>query len=134
MKLELKLSLLGNLLLVLTCAVLAIRPWRRGEPRNTLAPNSTVTARVSSAPPDDPGVSPRPVGFWWQTLESTDYRTYVANLRAIGCPERTIGDIVQADVHGLFADKRREFGLDTQDASSPWSTSEEGRVIAVLIG
>jgi hypothetical protein len=40
--------------------------------------------------------------FDWQTLESADYRTYIANLRAIGCPEETLRDIIRADVKKLF--------------------------------
>jgi len=40
--------------------------------------------------------------FHWRQLESTDYRVYVENLRAVGCPELTIFDIVAADVNDLF--------------------------------
>ena len=39
----------------------------------------------------------------WRSVESTDYRQYVRNLRAIGCPEQTIFDIIVADVNMLFA-------------------------------
>src|SRR4051812_1708635 len=42
-------------------------------------------------------------GFQWASVESPDYREYIANLRAIGCPEETIRDIVIADVNKLFA-------------------------------
>src|SRR3954462_879248 len=38
-------------------------------------------------------------GFQWASVESPDYREYIANLRAIGCPEETIRDIVIADVN-----------------------------------
>lgn len=44
--------------------------------------------------------------FVWQQLESTDYPTYIANLRAIACPEQTIRDIIIADVNQLYAKKR----------------------------
>ena len=40
--------------------------------------------------------------FHWAQLESADYRVYVANLRAVGCPEPTVRDIVIADVNELF--------------------------------
>ena len=33
----------------------------------------------------------------WQQLESEDYRTYIERLRAIGCPEQTIRDIITAE-------------------------------------
>lgn len=41
--------------------------------------------------------------FSWAQLESSDYRVYLANLRAIGCPEPTVRDIIIADVNDLFA-------------------------------
>jgi hypothetical protein len=44
--------------------------------------------------------------FVWNQIESDDYATYIANLRAIGCPEPTIRDIIVADVNQLFARRR----------------------------
>jgi len=41
--------------------------------------------------------------FSWQQIESTDYPTYVANLRAVGCPEQTVRDIIIADVNTHYA-------------------------------
>jgi hypothetical protein len=38
----------------------------------------------------------------WRTVESEDYKRYIANLRAIGCPEKTIRDIIVADVNELY--------------------------------
>jgi len=46
--------------------------------------------------------------FDWRQVESEDYRTYVKNLRDIGCPEQTIRDIVSADVRQAFATQRAE--------------------------
>jgi hypothetical protein len=43
--------------------------------------------------------------FEWRQVESEDYKQYVANLRAIGCPEKTIREIVLADANDLFASK-----------------------------
>jgi hypothetical protein len=39
----------------------------------------------------------------WAQLESEDYKTYVARLRSIGCPEQTIRDIIIADLDKLLA-------------------------------
>ena len=48
-------------------------------------------------------------GFHWRQLESTNYDDYVANLRAAGCPDRTIRDIIVADVWDRYeAAKQRE--------------------------
>jgi LysM repeat protein len=44
--------------------------------------------------------------FSWREVESTDYPTYIANLRQIGCPESTVRDIIIAEVNTLFARKR----------------------------
>jgi len=44
--------------------------------------------------------------FTWQEVESADYVTYIKNLRAIGCPEKTIRDIIVADVNQLYAHRR----------------------------
>lgn len=46
--------------------------------------------------------------FDWRLVESEDYRTYVKNLRDIGCPEQTVRDIVTADVTQAFAARRAE--------------------------
>ncbi|HTD66774.1 MAG TPA: hypothetical protein VK846_09635 [Candidatus Limnocylindria bacterium] len=43
--------------------------------------------------------------FSWRKVESDDYRPYIANLRAISCPEETIRDIIIADVDKLYARK-----------------------------
>lgn len=44
--------------------------------------------------------------FAWQQIESPDYRAYIANLRAIGCPDSTIRDIIVADVNQLYAKRK----------------------------
>src|SRR5206468_7856792 len=41
--------------------------------------------------------------FHWGQLESEDYKTYIARLRTIGCPEQTIRDIIIADLDELMA-------------------------------
>jgi len=43
----------------------------------------------------------------WHAVESEDYKKYIANLRAIGCPEETIRDIITADVNKLFESRRK---------------------------
>jgi hypothetical protein len=44
--------------------------------------------------------------FVWNEIESEDFPTYIANLRAIGCPEPTIRDIIVAEVTQHFARRR----------------------------
>ncbi len=91
----------------------------------------TPTA-VSPAPPAPPAMEPAP--FRWSQLDSTDdYRVYVVNLRAIGCPEQTIADIVRGNTSRAFAWKRNQLRLDGS-GSGPWSRSEEMQLVAALLG
>jgi hypothetical protein len=43
--------------------------------------------------------------FHWRQIESRDYDQFIANLRAVGCPETTLLDIVSADVRKLYIQK-----------------------------
>lgn len=52
----------------------------------------------------------RPQLLSWQDIESSDYVTYIENLRNFGCPKSTIRDIIVADVNQLFA-RRRATGI-----------------------
>ncbi len=45
--------------------------------------------------------------FDWRQVESSDYGAYIKNLRAIGCPEQTVRDIVVADINALFDGKEK---------------------------
>src|SRR5437763_954439 len=42
----------------------------------------------------------------WASIESTNYHTYILNLRGIGCPEETVRDIIITDISKLFAKRR----------------------------
>ncbi len=56
-----------------------------------------------------------PQTFHWSSIESPDYREYISNLQAIGCPEKTIRDIIVADVEQLYAAK-----MPRQNTARPW--------------
>jgi len=68
-------------------------------------------AEATRRSPSQPGATadstgaPRLAPFDWRQVECEDYRQYIANLRAIGCPETTIKDIIVADVNELFASR-----------------------------
>lgn len=86
----------------------------------------------------------------WRDIESDDYPTYIANLRAIGCPEATIEDIIIADVNELFAARhlaevpnpRREWWRSEPDpelvrraeAKRVELDAERRRLLAALLG
>ena len=59
----------------------------------------------ATTPVATPSTSPT---FNWQSVESEDYKIYIQQLRAIGCPEDTIRDIISADVRKLYEAKRAE--------------------------
>lgn len=63
--------------------------------------------------------------FQWRQLESTNYDEFVANLRAVGCPERTIRDIVVGDIWDRY-----ESAKDREDASEPFWLNGPPRVAA----
>ena len=44
----------------------------------------------------------------WRTVESEDYPKYIANLRSVGCPEKTIRDVIIADISELYRQRYRE--------------------------
>ena len=58
----------------------------------------------SPHPPADAAV---PWPFHWGEIESDDYRQYIANLRAVGCPEETIRDLIAADLAALYLPRAR---------------------------
>ncbi len=72
--------------------------------------------------------------FRWSQLESPNsYFAYVAKLRAAGCPEPTIRDIVQGDADRAFNFKRRQLNLDGSGTGS-WSQTAERILVARLLG
>ncbi len=80
--------------------------------------------------------------FHWSQLESTNYGTYIANLRSIDCPEQTIADIITADVRALYAGKRRELQeryrtIGAENPEAEWGLqrlrNEEASLLSTLI-
>ena len=74
--------------------------------------------------------TPRATPFDWRQVESPDYKEYIANLRAIGCPEKTIKEIITADVNDLFSARRAAI-IQTNHyeywRAAPMSLTEEQR-------
>lgn len=69
-------------------------------------PAEVVSAKVGEPAAVPTAVAPPPTqAFSWRDIESEDYKTYIANLRGVGCPEKTIRDIIVADVNKLFASR-----------------------------
>lgn len=70
-----------------------------GASRSVVIPERTLR-HASAAPLSSglPGSSPSIETAPWQAVESDNYQIYMENLRATGCPEETIRDIIISDV------------------------------------
>src|SRR5436190_12514320 len=62
--------------------------------RNEHPPASTVI---------EPGIVTN--HFHWKMIEASNYENYVRNLRAVGCPEKTVRDIILAEIQKTYAVK-----------------------------
>jgi hypothetical protein len=67
---------------------------------------------VPSAPDTGPylktNVVVRHENFTWEQIESPDFPIFIKNLRAIGCPEQIVRDIIISEVDRVFARRRLE--------------------------
>jgi len=81
------------------------------------APAATKVVTVSAASKD----------FHWSQLESSDFQQYMANLRAVGCPEETIRDLVVAEVNKLYGPKFAALMAQTQQYEYWKPTSKKSR-------
>ncbi len=123
----LNLALLGGVIFLL-----ASQRKEVAVPAPAASETPATPAAASPVPPASSTMEPAP--FRWRQLESAeDFRVYVTNLRAIGCPEPTIADIVRGDTSRAFAWKRNQLGLDGSGSGS-WSRVQERQLVATLLG
>jgi hypothetical protein len=94
--------------------LLAAGLWFTGQkrpdrPRRVVTKVIANTVAVTDAAPvaTNSSAAEVPRSFRWSMVESDDFPTYIANLRAIECPEQTIRDIIRADVNELFVNRRQ---------------------------
>jgi hypothetical protein len=88
---------------------------------------SAWRARAAAAVRPQPAIVIQTNAFHWSQLESTDYRQYIANLRAIGCPELTLRDIIMTDVMRLYAQRRGQFYQNGRPFKF-WETDEKRKL------
>ncbi len=67
--------------------------------------------------------------FDWSQVESSDYRAYIKNLRAVHCPETTIKDIILTDIMKLYAAQRGQFYHNGREFKF-WETDEKRKLNA----
>lgn len=106
MKPVLRLSLLLNLALAVAAVLLWRQPGTTGA-THTATPVAAVAPTPTASQPPTTEAIPSAVtitnALRWQVLESPSYDELVANLRNVGCPERTIRDILFADAERRYA-------------------------------
>ena len=86
----------------------------------------TVTTKrvVRNTPPATPPAPPANAApFHWRALESADYAVYAANLRAVGCPERTLRDILLPDIEKLYDERAK--GIEDSTEDTFWETADQ---------
>lgn len=116
MRTALKVSVLLNLVLIAGLFFIWRLPSRENVAiRPPMVTNEMLTARLVVAAPPMTGRQTQPSPFRWTQLESQDYRTYVRNLRAFGCPEATLRAIVVADVDRRYNRKFDELERQISD-------------------
>lgn len=89
-------SVLMNLVLIGAAGyVLVQKPGAWRDHSEVQPSDSTVAKEVGTSSQATP--QPAAAPFQWSQLESANYATYISNLRAVGCPEQTVRDIITAD-------------------------------------
>src|SRR5207245_2007694 len=86
-----------------------LRPFPRSATPKTSTGESATTAHPTLAATRG-AAKPQNISaatLDWREVESADYRQYVTNLRAIGCPEQFVRDIIVADLNQLYAARAR---------------------------
>ena len=101
---------------------------RHGSPAKMEAPPSTIFAPATLEVAPLLAVTsetPAPV-VPWRLIMSADYRQYVANLRAVGCPDWLVRDIIVADIDDLYQQKARTDPV----YFAPWQGVDERRQVS----
>jgi hypothetical protein len=88
-------------------------PVVAAKPLALRAATESSTTRTATRPP-----APPPRVCTWRDLESQEYMSYLARLRAAGCPEPTVRQIVVSDVNERTGSRRLEIALS--DDPSWW--------------
>ena len=60
--------------------------------------------------------------FHWSQIEDADYKTYIKNLRRIGCPEETIRDLVKQDLDKEYDQRKAEILTKAPARKDFWKT------------
>ena len=107
--------LLGSLLV--NAGLAAVVLWPRPKlptTAETVTPSPEPVAEERPIERKTALVAPPSKALHWNQVESSDFQQYMANLRAVGCPEETIRDLLIAEVNKLYAPKFAALMAQTQ--------------------
>jgi hypothetical protein len=114
-------SLICNLALAITLVVV-----RKGLPpsANATSPAASSLVAVEASKPSGTATTQTPVTVVpWRLIASEDYRQYIANLRAVGCPEWLIRDIIVAAIDDSYQQKNKSDLVYL----APWQSADRRR-------
>jgi hypothetical protein len=117
-------SVCVNLVLAGAALRLVTRPT---PPSKALSPRPAMTVASPRIAAVEPPAAPRFVTnrFNWRQIESADFEEYTANLRAIGCPEKTVRDIILADVNKYYKSRQRALNMNQPF----WAAGKQRRLV-----
>ncbi len=91
-----------------------------------MAKTPVPSVNPQSPPPADSSPPPG-LPFRWSQIASEDLKTYRDNLRAIGCPELTVREIMRAVINELFGPRRRSILTSFQERY--WDMVLDGELV-----
>lgn len=114
---------LSGVLLAMNYALFKTRTRSPAAPtdRKVTVTAKRVIRNPTTAPQPVPATNAPP--FHWSALESPDYAVYAANLRTVGCPERTLRDILLPDIEKLYDARADELKDGPEDGF--WETADQ---------
>ena len=105
--------------------VMQTSPVTRSEGDGKVLTNTVTQIAVRKVYPTNFLAALGKLPLSWNAIESTNYRVYIANLRAIDCPTETIRDIILTDVAKLYARRRTALRAQAQPYQF-WKANGEG--------
>ncbi len=84
------------------------------------------TAAASHQAPQTDLVTSAPA-FDWSKIESADFPTYIANLRAMNCPESTLHDIIAGELETIYAEKKKLLSAKASPESQGAASRTHGK-------
>ena len=118
-------SLAGNLLLGIIWATAHKSPAAVTNPPAPALTAPAATGAAATAKPITPTPNP-PSTLSWQMIESKDFAQYAANLRAVGCPEWVVRNVIVAGIDGFYHSNIKL----TPAYSAPWQNADRQRAAA----